>query len=125
MDGLCFLRIFALADGWTGASQKAGVHILPMHWVSIAAILDQAALSGSRSIMFQSYVIDIGGVFVGAAVTASEGYKFVAVDPRVKEMNGSAWPSVSEVRRVACCMLMTGHLPLQRERMHTVVALPC
>jgi hypothetical protein len=63
--------------------------------------------------MFRSHVIDIGGVFAGAAVTASPGYRFIAVDPRVEELDGSQWPSLTEVRRVVGCLLNTGRLPIR------------
>ncbi len=51
--------------------------------------------------MFQSHVIDIDGVFVGAAVRLHEGYRFVATDLRLEEIDGSLWPSLDDVRRVA------------------------
>ena len=51
--------------------------------------------------MLQSHVIDIDGVFVGAAVRLHDGYRFVATDLRLEEIDGSHWPSLDDVRRVA------------------------
>ncbi len=61
--------------------------------------------------MFQSHVIEIGGSFVGAAIAYSGKFRFVAVDPRMEEIDGSEWPSLEEVRRVAQHLLSTGALP--------------
>jgi hypothetical protein len=48
--------------------------------------------------MLQSHVIDISGTFAGAAVRMSGTYRFVAVDPRVTDLNHSEWPSLDAVR---------------------------
>jgi hypothetical protein len=49
--------------------------------------------------MIQSHVVDIDGTFVGAAVRLLEGYRFVALDPRLDELDGTVWPSLPELRR--------------------------
>jgi hypothetical protein len=61
--------------------------------------------------MQQSHVIDIGGVFAGAAVRIANRYRFVAVDPRVEELDLSDWPSLSDVERVVRHLLVNGRLP--------------
>ncbi len=61
--------------------------------------------------MHQSYVIEISGAFAGAAVAHSGKYRFIAVDPRVDELDGSLWPTLPDVRRVVGHLLTTGTLP--------------
>jgi len=63
--------------------------------------------------MLQSHVIDIDGVFVGAAVRLHDGYRFVATDLRLDEIDGSLWPSLNDVRRVARARLRAGRYPAQ------------
>lgn len=50
--------------------------------------------------MFQSHVIEITGHFAGVAVTAAGRFRFVAVDPRLSDLDGSEWPSLADLRRV-------------------------
>ena len=50
--------------------------------------------------MFQSHVIEVTGRFAGVAVTAAGRFRFVAVDPRLSDLDGSEWPSLADVRRV-------------------------
>lgn len=64
-----------------------------------------------QSPMLQSYVIEIDGVFVAAAVTHEAGVRFVAIDLRVEELDGSLWPSLDEARRLAGVLFRTGRLP--------------
>jgi hypothetical protein len=51
--------------------------------------------------MLQSHIIDIDGVFVGAAIRIDRGYRFVAIDFRLEELDSSIWPTLADVRRVA------------------------
>ncbi len=51
--------------------------------------------------MLQSHVIEIDGAFVGAAIRLEKGYRFVAVDLRVEEMDARTWTSLAEIQRVA------------------------
>ena len=51
--------------------------------------------------MLQSHVVDIDGTFVGAAVRQPDGYRFVAVDVRLDELDGRVLPSLAEVQRAA------------------------
>jgi hypothetical protein len=51
--------------------------------------------------MLQSHVIDIDGAFVGAAVRLDTGYRFIATDMKVEELDGSVWPTLADVQRLA------------------------
>ena len=51
--------------------------------------------------MLQSHIIDIDGVFVGAAIRVDRGYRFVAIDFRMEELDASVWPTLPDVQRVA------------------------
>jgi hypothetical protein len=51
--------------------------------------------------MLQSHVIEIDGAFVGAAVRLDTGYRFVATDIRMEELNGTTLPTLADVRRTA------------------------
>lgn len=51
--------------------------------------------------MLQSHVIDVDGVFVGTAVRIDRGYRFVAIDFRLEELDSSVWPTLDDVRRLA------------------------
>ena len=51
--------------------------------------------------MLQSHIIDIDGVFVGAAIRIDRGYRFVATDLRMEELDTSIWPTLADVQRVA------------------------
>jgi hypothetical protein len=61
--------------------------------------------------MLQSHVIEIDGVFVGAAVQNGTFYRFIAIDPRVEELDASVWPSLDDVRRLTRSLVRTGRLP--------------
>ena len=57
--------------------------------------------------MLQSYVIDVDGRFVGAAVRQANGYRFVAIDVRFDALDGTVWPSLAEVERTARHVALT------------------
>jgi hypothetical protein len=62
--------------------------------------------------MFQSHVIEVTGVFAGVAVTVPGRLHFVAVDPRLADLDATEWPSLADVRRVvAAVMTRNGHFP--------------
>jgi hypothetical protein len=64
--------------------------------------------------MLQSYVIDVDGVFVGAAVRLDSGFRFVATDLRLHELDSTVWPTLADVQRVArrlCRNGSGGHEP--------------
>ncbi len=61
--------------------------------------------------MFQSHVIEISGRVAGAAVTNANGFRFIAIDPRLDEIDGSAWASLAALRRAADHLARTGSLP--------------
>jgi len=58
--------------------------------------------------MIQSHVIDVDGVFVGAAIRLDTGYRFVAIDFRLEELDSTIWPSLADVRRLARLIFQTG-----------------
>lgn len=51
--------------------------------------------------MLQSHVISIDGAFVGAAVRLDTGYRFIATDMKLDDLDGSVWPTLDDVRRLA------------------------
>ena len=50
--------------------------------------------------MLQSHVIQVDGVFLGAAVRFDCGFRFVATDIRVKALDGTVWPSLGDIERL-------------------------
>lgn len=61
--------------------------------------------------MQQSHIIEVGGVFAGAAVRVAGNYRFIAVDPRVEELDLSDWPNLPDVERVVGHLMANGRLP--------------
>jgi hypothetical protein len=59
-------------------------------------------------IMLQSHIIEIDGAFVGAAVRLDTGYRFVATDIRLDELDGTTWPSLADVRQRANRLFRAG-----------------
>ncbi|MCB8879982.1 hypothetical protein ACELLULO517_07025 [Acidisoma cellulosilytica] len=51
--------------------------------------------------MKQSYVIEVDGVFVGAAAFYGDSYRFVGVHSRLKELDGQRFADLSLVREAA------------------------
>ena len=51
--------------------------------------------------MRQSYIIEIDGIFVGAAAFYGDGYTFKGVDSRLKDIDGQHFAQLSEVREAA------------------------
>jgi hypothetical protein len=51
--------------------------------------------------MIQSHVIEVEGVFAGVAVLVGPDYRFIAVDPRLEDLDRTQWPTLAEVRRMA------------------------
>jgi hypothetical protein len=60
--------------------------------------------------MLQSHVIDVDGDFVGAAVRLDVGYRFIATDMRLEELDGSVWPSLVDVKRLAQRVYLSGQI---------------
>jgi len=60
--------------------------------------------------MFQSHIIEVNGTFIGAAVPTFGKFRFHAVHPQVSDLDGSAWPSLEELKRAAGFMFRTGRL---------------
>jgi hypothetical protein len=63
--------------------------------------------------MMQSHVISIDGAFVGAAVRLDRGYRFVATDIRMDELNGTWWPTLEEVQHRAHRLYRAGDVAAQ------------
>ena len=58
--------------------------------------------------MLHSHVIDVDGAFVGAAVRSDRGYRFIATDFRVEELDCSIWPTLEDVKRLARRLVVHG-----------------
>jgi hypothetical protein len=60
--------------------------------------------------MLQSHPIDIDGVFVGAAIRLDRGYRFVATNMRLEELDQTIWPTLADVRRLARLLYHNGSI---------------
>ena len=61
--------------------------------------------------MLQSHVIDVDGAFVGAAVRLDRGYRFIATDMKLDDLDGSIWPTLADVQRLARRFYLSGKTP--------------
>jgi hypothetical protein len=63
--------------------------------------------------MQTSHIIEVNGVFLGAAVTLGQhsGVRFVATDPRVSALDGSVLGDVQEARRRAADLYRSVRAP--------------
>ena len=64
--------------------------------------------------MHKSHPITVAGQFAGAAITQDGKLRFIAVDPRVEELDHSVWPTLSDVERVVQHLFTTGRLPARQ-----------
>ena len=55
--------------------------------------------------MQQSHVIDIDGRFIGVALRLEQGFRFIAIDPRVEDLGETLWPRLEDIQRLARRML--------------------
>lgn len=69
--------------------------------------------------MHHTHLIEVSGQFAGAAVVHEGLFRFIAVDPRVEELDDSVWPTVPDVQRVVGHLLSTGRLPAARSSQAT------
>jgi hypothetical protein len=60
--------------------------------------------------MLQSHPIDIDGVFVGAAIRLDRGYRFIAINMRLEELDQTIWPTLADVQRLARRLYLNGSL---------------
>lgn len=67
--------------------------------------------------MIQSHVVEIDGAFVGAAVRQIDGYRFVAVDVRLDELDGRVWPTRGELHWQVRLLVLAGRGPVLLEVM--------
>jgi hypothetical protein len=51
--------------------------------------------------MIQSHPIEVDGVFVGAAVRLDHGYRFIAVNLRLDDLDGVVRPQLQDIRALA------------------------
>jgi hypothetical protein len=58
--------------------------------------------------MLRSHVIDVDGAFVGAAVRLNNGYRFIATDIKLDDLDGSIWPTLDDVQRLARQIYLDG-----------------
>jgi len=58
--------------------------------------------------MLQSHVITIDGVLVGAAVRLENGYRFVAINMQVEDMDTRVFQTLDQVERLARRLYRTG-----------------
>lgn len=61
--------------------------------------------------MLQSHIIDIDGNFVGAAVRLDVGYRFIATDVKLDDLDGSVFPTLADVQRLARRIYLAGRIP--------------
>ncbi len=61
--------------------------------------------------MHQSQIIEIAGQFAGAALHQGASFRFIAVDPRVKELDRSTWSTLPEMQRVVSHLLTASPQP--------------
>ena len=57
--------------------------------------------------MLQSHVIEVEGTFVGAAVRQGAGFRFVAIDGRVGQLDGAVSASLADTQRKAAALMVT------------------
>lgn len=57
--------------------------------------------------MLQSHIVEVDGAFVGVAVRIDRGYRFVATDLRLEELDTSIWPTLADVQRLARRFLLS------------------
>ncbi|HUB47821.1 MAG TPA: hypothetical protein VMB73_22815 [Acetobacteraceae bacterium] len=60
--------------------------------------------------MLQSHIIDVNGVHVGAAIRLDRGYRFVAINYRLEELDSTVWPTLADVQRLARRLYLSGSL---------------
>lgn len=58
--------------------------------------------------MLKSHVITIDGTLVGAAIRLDVGYRFVAIDMRVEDLDTRIFPTLEDVQRLARRLYRTG-----------------
>ena len=69
--------------------------------------------------MLQSHVITVDGNFVGAAIRLDRGYRFVATDIRMYELDETMWPTLAHIERLARHLYYSGSFTRQVTRTPT------
>ena len=57
-----------------------------------------------QSFVPKPYIVDIHGVFVGLAVPQPGGFRFVAMDVRLDELDGSVWVTLPALQQHIACV---------------------
>ena len=73
------------------------------HYAPVARPADRLTVP-----MRNSRPIEVDGVFLGAAVEHDLGFRFIAVDVRVNDMNQSIWPTWDYAYRSARQLYRSG-----------------
>ncbi len=60
--------------------------------------------------MLQSHPIDIDGAIVGAAIRLDQGYRFIAINMPLEELDQAIRPTLADVQRLARRLYLTGSL---------------
>jgi hypothetical protein len=68
--------------------------------------------------MLKSVIVEACGVFVGAAVVQERGFRFVATHEKTRGLDGSVWPTLGDLQRVARTLYQTGILPRAMQTLH-------
>lgn len=66
--------------------------------------------------MLQSHIIDVDGRFVGAAIRLDSGYRFVATDMRLEDLDSTIWPTLADVQRLARRLYLNGSFAARGSR---------
>ena len=67
----------------------------------------ERAREGNVAITFAIALIPMLA-FVGAAVRLDSGYRFIATDMKLDDLDGSIWPTLADVRRLARSVYLGG-----------------
>ena len=60
--------------------------------------------------MLRSHIIEVGGTFVGVAISLENGYRFVATDVRLEQLDEAIVPTLADVQRLAQQLYVNGSL---------------
>ena len=85
-------RVMKLRHGRVSAQARTGASVVAPRLVK------RAAATRARA-GWECESVEIQGTLVGLAVRHALGYRFVAVDPSVRDMTESIWPTLDDLRR--------------------------
>ena len=62
--------------------------------------------------MFKSQIIEVDGRFAGVAITVQDGFRFVAIDPRLEDLDAREFATLAVIRSAAAALLRRAlHVP--------------